>query len=72
MLTCYSFPDTMNKPPGERARIYFLLAWMHAVVQERLRYVPLGWSKKYEFGEADLRSALETIDTWVETAAQGR
>uniref|UniRef100_UPI00358E5199 cytoplasmic dynein 1 heavy chain 1-like n=1 Tax=Myxine glutinosa TaxID=7769 RepID=UPI00358E5199 len=62
----------MCKAPSERARLYFLLAWFHAVVQERLRYVPLGWTKHYEFGESDLRSACNTIDTWLDEAAKGR
>ncbi|CAG10419.1 unnamed protein product, partial [Tetraodon nigroviridis] len=58
--------------PNERARLYFLLAWFHAVIQERLRYAPLGWSKKYEFGESDLRSACDTVDTWLDDTAKGR
>ncbi len=62
----------MAKAPLERSRMYFLLAWMHAVVQERLRYVPVGWSKKYEFGDPDLRSAIDTIDIWIENVAGGR
>uniref|UniRef100_A0A8C3ASK7 Cytoplasmic dynein 1 heavy chain 1 n=1 Tax=Cyclopterus lumpus TaxID=8103 RepID=A0A8C3ASK7_CYCLU len=62
----------MCKAPNERARLYFLLAWFHAVIQERLRYAPLGWSKKYEFGESDLRSACDTIDTWLDDTAKGR
>ncbi|KFM80266.1 Dynein heavy chain, cytoplasmic, partial [Stegodyphus mimosarum] len=62
----------MMKAPGERARLYFLLAWFHAVVQERLRYSPLGWSKRYEFNESDLRVACDTLDTWIETVAMGR
>ncbi|KAG6921004.1 dynein cytoplasmic 1 heavy chain 1, partial [Chelydra serpentina] len=60
------------KSPNERARLYFLLAWFHAIIQERLRYAPLGWSKKYEFGESDLRSACDTIDTWLDDTAKGR
>ena len=32
----------MMKAPNERARLYLLLAWFHAIVQERLRYCPLG------------------------------
>lgn len=60
------------KSPNERARLYFLLAWFHAVIQERLRYAPLGWSKKYEFGESDLRSACDTVDTWLDDTAKGR
>uniref|UniRef100_A0A6Q2XKD4 Cytoplasmic dynein 1 heavy chain 1 n=1 Tax=Esox lucius TaxID=8010 RepID=A0A6Q2XKD4_ESOLU len=62
----------MCKAPNERARLYFLLAWFHAVIQERLRYAPLGWSKKYEFGESDLRSACDTMDTWLDDTAKGR
>lgn len=57
------------RPPNERARLYFLLAWFHAIVQERLRYVPLGWSKYYEFNESDLRVACDTLDTWIDATA---
>ncbi|XP_005182290.1 dynein heavy chain, cytoplasmic isoform X3 [Musca domestica] len=62
----------MMKTPSERARLYFLLAWFHAIVQERLRYVPLGWAKKYEFNESDLRVACDTLDTWIDSTAMGR
>jgi dynein heavy chain 1 len=65
-------PQRMAKPPNERARLYFMLAWFHAVVQERLRYVPVGWSKAYEFNESDLKSAYEMLDTWVDVTSQGR
>jgi hypothetical protein len=65
-------PEKMSAQPAERARIYVLLAWLHAVIQERLRYAPLGWSKRYEFNDADLRSALDTVDTWIDTASKGR
>lgn len=33
---------------------------------ERLRYTPIGWSKKYEFSEADLKSSIEIIDQFLE------
>ena len=45
-----------------RAKLLFLLAWFHAVVQERRAYVPQGWSKFYEFSFADLRSGADIID----------
>jgi len=65
-------PSRVQKSPTERARLYFLLAWFNAVVQERLRYAPLGWSKKYEFNDSDLRCACDTIDTWVDQVGKGR
>ena len=60
----------LTQAPGERARMYFLLAWFHAIVQERLRYSPLGWSKVYEFSESDLRVACDTLDTWIDSVCQ--
>ena len=62
----------MCREPHERARLYFLLAWFHATIQERLRYAPLGWTKKYEFNESDLRMACDTLDTWLDSVAQVR
>ncbi|RUP48413.1 dynein heavy chain [Jimgerdemannia flammicorona] len=61
-----------SKGPSERVRLYFLLAWLHAVVQERLRYAPLGWTKFYEFNDSDQDCALNTIDAWVDLVAAGR
>ncbi|KAH8834765.1 dynein heavy chain protein 1 [Flagelloscypha sp. PMI_526] len=58
--------------PNEKIRLYFLLSWFHAVVQERLRYAPLGWSKSYDFNDSDLASAFNTIDTWLSAASKGR
>lgn len=60
----------MCQGPGERARLYFLLAWFHAIVQERLRYAPLGWSKGYEFSESDLKVACDMLDTWIDSVCQ--
>eukprot|EP00040_Diaphanoeca_grandis_P036231 m.230237 g.230237 ORF g.230237 m.230237 type:complete len:4579 (-) comp33576_c0_seq1:2736-16472(-) len=64
--------DRVNAAPAERGRLFFLLAWLHAVIQERIRYAPLGWSKQYEFGEPDLRAAIDTVDTWMTTEAGNR
>jgi dynein heavy chain 1 len=62
----------MDKSPVERSRMYFILAWFHAVVQERLRYAPLGWTKTFEFNDADQRVALDTLDYWIDSQAQGK
>eukprot|EP00116_Pleurobrachia_bachei_P001833 sb/3462095/ len=45
-----------------RAQALFTLAWFHAIVQERRNYIPQGWTKFYEFSQADLRSGADIID----------
>jgi len=65
-------PSRAERQPAERCRLYSLLAWFNAVVQERLRYSPLGWTKRYEFSEADAACALDVIDEWVDEVAGPR
>ncbi|XP_012938795.1 cytoplasmic dynein 1 heavy chain 1 [Aplysia californica] len=73
MRTFSTVPSArMCKAPNERARLYFLLAWLHAILQERMRYTPLGWAKKYEFTESDLRVACDMLDVWIDSVAMGR
>lgn len=64
--------DRTDKAPVERSRLHFLLCWFHAVMQERLRFTPIGWTKAYEFSEADQRCTLDAIDEWMDNLAQGR
>lgn len=43
------------KQPIEKARLYLLLSFLHAVIQERLRYAPtLGWKGFWEFNDSDV------------------
>ncbi|KAK8843995.1 hypothetical protein IAR55_006788 [Kwoniella newhampshirensis] len=71
--TLRSIPQArLSRGPAEKSRLFFLLAWFHAVVQERLRYLPLGWSKGYEFNDSDFDAALNTIDSWLTTLAKGK
>merc|ERR1712127_523745 len=65
-------PERFNKAPVERGRLYFMLAWIHSVILERLRYVPVGWTKSFEFSENDIRCAMDAVDEWVERKAQGK
>jgi len=58
--------------PAIRMRLYFLLAWLHAVMLERRRYAPIGWTKSYEWSDADLKGASDTLDAWLDEAAKGR
>jgi dynein heavy chain 1 len=49
-------------------RLYLLLGWTHSVIQERLRFMPHGWTEQYEFTEADAIHALDVIDSLVSDA----
>jgi dynein heavy chain 1, cytosolic len=44
------------------SRLYLLIGWIHAVIQERLRFVPIGWTESYEWTEADAMHALDVMD----------
>ena len=59
-------------PPPEKHRVYLLMAWLHAIVLERLRYTPLGWSKRYDFDDSDFEMGISLIDSWFSLACQGR
>ncbi|CAG8084488.1 unnamed protein product [Penicillium salamii] len=62
-----------SKSPVEKARVYLLLCFFHAVVQERLRYAPsLGWKGFWEFNDSDYECSAFIIDHWVDSVAQGR
>ncbi|KAJ5098437.1 hypothetical protein N7532_005438 [Penicillium argentinense] len=68
-----SLSDRASKAPVEKARVYVLLCFLHAVVQERLRYAPsLGWKGFWEFNDSDYECSALIIDHWVDTVAQGR
>ena len=68
-----SISTRATKPPVEKARLYLLLSFLHAVIQERLRYVPImGWRSFWEFNDSDFECAAFIIDTWIDDLAQGR
>lgn len=57
-----SLSTRSGKSPVERARLYLLLSFLHAVVQERLRYAPnLGWKGFWEFNDADVSSRVPPL-----------
>ncbi|KAF2182427.1 dynein heavy chain [Zopfia rhizophila CBS 207.26] len=68
-----SLAEKATKQPVEKARVYLLLSFLHAVVQERLRYAPsLGWKGFWEFNDSDYECCSFVIDTWIDTVAHGR
>jgi dynein heavy chain 2 len=38
-----------------------VLSWFHALIQERRKYIPQGWSKYYEFSFGDLKAGELTL-----------
>ncbi|OTB20055.1 hypothetical protein K445DRAFT_313860 [Daldinia sp. EC12] len=68
-----SLSNRATKSPVERSRLYLLLSFLHAVVQERLRYAPnLGWKGFWEFNDSDYECSAFIVDTWIESVAQNR
>lgn len=45
-----------------RSQALFILAWFHAIVQERRNFIPQGWTKFYEFSLGDMRVAADAVD----------
>lgn len=63
LLRTYASWDqtTLARAGSTGAQALFVLAWFHAILQERRSYVPQGWTKFYEFTDADLRVSVEII-----------
>jgi len=62
----------VNKKPVERSRLFFMLAWLHSIILERLRYQPVGWTQSFEFGEIDLKCGMNALDEWIDKVSQGK
>ncbi|KAF5093945.1 hypothetical protein D0Z00_003775 [Geotrichum galactomycetum] len=64
--------ERISKLPIERGRLYFLLSWFHAIIQERERFTPIGWSKIYDFNDSDFESGLFVVDSWINSISKNR
>ncbi|KAI4463438.1 dynein heavy chain family protein [Holotrichia oblita] len=52
-------PDYFINLKPTSARIFFILACVNALLQERRNYIPQGWSKWYDFSDVDLIAAVK-------------
>lgn len=75
MLRSYTHAISKEKSdmkPVQRSKLHFIAAWFNAIVKERLRYTPIGWSKVYEFNQSDQMCLLTCIDEWIDSMGAGR
>merc|ERR1711988_1126932 len=56
----------MEDCPHESYRpLVYVLAYLHAVVQERRKYGKIGWNVSYDFNESDFRVSMMLIETYL-------
>ncbi|CAL8247788.1 unnamed protein product [Merluccius merluccius] len=48
--------------------LVYVLAFFHAVVQERRKYGKIGWNVPYDFNESDFQVCMEVLDTYLTKA----
>ncbi|KAJ2996813.1 hypothetical protein HDV02_006191 [Globomyces sp. JEL0801] len=58
--------------PVEKGRVLFMLAWLHGIIIERTRYLPIGWTKKYDFNDSDFELAAALINVWFDRVSQNK
>ncbi|KAL9646808.1 hypothetical protein ABK040_013670 [Willaertia magna] len=55
--------NEFNQFNKTKMKLLLILAWFHAIVQERRSYIPQGWTKFYEFSFTDFRSSSDIISS---------
>ncbi|KNE56972.1 hypothetical protein AMAG_17984 [Allomyces macrogynus ATCC 38327] len=58
--------DMLAESPHPAFRpLAYVLAFFHAVVQERSKYGKIGWNVKYDFNESDFRVSFSTLKIYL-------
>lgn len=52
--------------------LVYVLAFFHAVVQERRKYGKIGWNISYDFNESDFTVCMELLKTYLTKAFEAR
>lgn len=61
------YPIVAPKKNAIQIRLYMSLFILNAVLEERRAYIPQGWTKWYDFGDSDLRTAIAMLG-WLSTS----
>lgn len=43
-------------------RVGFVFIWFHVLIQERMKYSPIAFSKKYDFNDSEIESGIRILD----------
>jgi len=69
MLASYSkvTDETLSSCPHPAFKpCVFVLAFFHAVVQERRKYGKVGWNITYDFNDSDFNVSIRLLDSYLE------
>jgi dynein heavy chain 1 len=58
--------------PSEKYRVLFILSWIHSILVERVRYVPVGWSKQYDINDSDFEMSMNIVHEWMTKISNGK
>lgn len=64
--------ESLTENTSEYRHICFLLSWFHSTLQERLRYAPMSFAKRYDINDSDFASGLYVIDKLLAPFKDGR
>ncbi|KAM9056172.1 dynein axonemal heavy chain 10 isoform 4-T4 [Megaptera novaeangliae] len=64
-------PEMLNQCPHPAFKsLVYVLAFFHAVVQERRKFGKIGWNVYYDFNESDFQVCMEILNTYLTKAFQ--
>ncbi|XP_021567645.1 dynein heavy chain 10, axonemal [Carlito syrichta] len=64
-------PDMLDQCPHPAYKpLVYVLAFFHAVVQERRKFGKIGWNVYYDFNESDFQVCMEILNTYLTKAFQ--